>query len=54
MWKWIVKNKVVIIVAVSGLIVGFLLNKWANSISEQKIIDALKAEIANIKKRTQV
>jgi hypothetical protein len=52
--NWIVKNKVVIIVGGVSLIVGFLLNKWANGISEQRIINALKAEIAAIKKRTQV
>lgn len=49
MINWIVKNKFVIGFAILGLIAGFLLNKWANKLSEDKIIAAIKAEIESLK-----
>ena len=49
MINWILKNKFIIIFAIIGLIAGFLLNKLANKISEDRIIAALIAEIQSLK-----
>jgi len=46
-----IKNWKVIAIGLLGLTIGFLLNVYANSKSEQKIIDALTAEIESIKNK---
>lgn len=51
MWNWIFKNRFVILFGALGLVAGFLLNKWANRISEEKIILAIKAEIESLKNK---
>lgn len=51
MLNWISKNRFVILFGSLGLVAGFLLNKWANRISEEKIILAIKAEIESLKNK---
>ena len=49
MFDFIIKNKFVILFAILGLIAGFLLNKLANKISEDRIINAFKEALKNWK-----
>ena len=49
--NFFIKNWKVILIGLAGLTIGFLLNVYANSKSEQKIIDALTAEIESIKNK---
>lgn len=49
MWNWIVKHKVLLLVGIASLIAGFLLNKWANKMSEERIINRFVEEIKKIK-----
>lgn len=51
MWQWIVKNKWPLFLGALGLLAGFLLNKWANKISEDRIISELTAEIESLKNK---
>lgn len=50
-WNFIKKNWIAIIVGIAGLTTGFLLNVYANSKSEKRIIDAITAQINELKQK---
>lgn len=51
MFEFIKRNWKVVLVGIAGLTVGFLLNIIANRQSEQRIINALNAELQAIKEK---
>lgn len=51
MFEWIIKNKWPLLFGLIGIVAGFLLNKFANKISEDRIIAALIAEIQSLKNK---
>lgn len=50
-WDWIKRNWIIILVGIASLTVGFLLNIYANSRSEDRIIAAIMAQINEIKQK---
>lgn len=51
MFEFIKRNWKVILIGIVGLTLGFLLNIYANTQSEKRIIDAIIAEIQEIKNK---
>ena len=49
MFDWIVKNKFVVIFTIAGMIVGYFISRYANKISEDRIINAFKEELKKLK-----
>lgn len=50
-WEFIKKNWIIIIIGIASLTAGFLLNIYANSQSEKRIIAAIMAQINEIKQK---
>lgn len=50
-WDFIKRNWIIILVGIASLTAGFLLNIYANSQSEKRIIEAIMAQINEIKKQ---
>lgn len=54
MWEFIKRNWKLLLVGIVSLTIGFLLQIYANTRSEQRIIDAILAEIKTIKDKQQI
>lgn len=54
MWEFIKRNWKLILVGIVSLTIGFLLQIYANKRSEQKIIDAILAEIQTLKDKQTI
>jgi len=50
-FDFIIKNKWLIIFSILGLVAGYLLSRYANKLSENKIIEILTAEIESLKNK---
>lgn len=50
-WEFIKRNWIIILVGIASLTAGFLLNIYANSQSEKRIIAAIIAKIDELEKK---